>query len=61
MPKLASGKSQGSTLNRIEVTKIYIISGEPSILKSTVHPFFTKVLMQMAWQGRAHQTQSQVR
>jgi hypothetical protein len=29
-----------------------LISDEPSILKSTVLPFFTKTLVQMAWQGR---------
>jgi hypothetical protein len=57
MPKLVLGKSQDSTLNRIEVQKNDIISGEPSILKCTVLPFFTKVLVQMAWQGKEIQSQ----
>jgi hypothetical protein len=60
MPKLATGKCQDSTLNRIEVQKNDIISGEPSILKSTVFPFITKTLVQMAWQGIAHQARSYV-
>jgi hypothetical protein len=61
MPNLATGKCQNSTLNRNEVQKYDIISGEPSILKRTMVPFFTKTLVQIARQGRAHQTQSQVR
>jgi hypothetical protein len=61
MPNLAPGNSQGSTLIRIEVEKNYIITGEPLIWKSTVlRPFFTKTLVQMAWQGRADQARSQI-
>jgi hypothetical protein len=60
MSKLATGKCQDSTLNRIEVKKYDIISGEPSILKSTMLPFFNKTLVQMAFQGRAYQARSQI-
>jgi hypothetical protein len=59
MPNLATGKCQDSTLNRIEVKTYDSIAGEPSILKSTLFPFFTKTLVQMAWQGRAYQARSQ--
>jgi hypothetical protein len=44
----------------IEVKKYDIIFGETSILKSTMLPFFTKTLVQMAWQGTAHQAWSHV-
>jgi hypothetical protein len=47
-PNLATGKSQDSTLNRNEVQKYDIFSGEPSILKRNMLPFFTKTLVQMA-------------
>jgi hypothetical protein len=60
MPKLATGKSQDSTLNRIEVKKYDIIFGEASILNSTMLPFFTKTLVQIAWQGRAYQARSYI-
>jgi hypothetical protein len=44
-----------------DLSKKYdIISGEPYILQSTMLPFFTKTLVQMAWQGKAHQTRSHV-
>jgi hypothetical protein len=61
MPKFVLGKSQESTLNRIEVQKYGIISGELSILKSTVLPFFIKTLVLMARHRMADQTRSQVR
>jgi hypothetical protein len=60
LPNLAPGKSQDSTFDMIKVKKYDINSGELSILKSTILPFFTKTLVQMAWQGMAHKARSHI-